>query len=766
MVRDLEPELAVPIKASTRRSVRRHGYHICPLSRQQSVTRLAQYRPFQHDGLDARAAMIDLVLAAALEADGQVPSLRECQENCKTLWGLDVEIDELRAVLEQLVLAGRMTRTNGHFALTEPESAGLADRVRASAAAEARAFEDWEIALRVLRPGLSDADVAALRTDLDAWLERLIARHGVEAALILYPEVPRAQQLFAQIEQEGLDFLPRRDGLVGEIREQALYLFVRQPTEAQRTLLATLLNTSYFLTILSLDPSAGALVQELTRGQRIYLDTNFVYRVLNLQGPRQFLSSRRLLNLTQELGYETAVTPWTVNELKTSLERARDFLMKQPLPPAELADLAASATTDENFVTAYWRRIKEHPVSPRDFYEFYAQIEDQLAEHGITLVDEGCSTVDKDQRAIDDELSALERALGQLDRHEEVKLHDVKHRLLVRRLRGTRGQRRFSNAGYWFLTCDSLLPRYDQAAPRVQGELPFCASASAWFQVMRSFTPRTEDFDQTLADLLASPFIRYRGRISYRTVEEVVARIDLYEGRTPELAAKVLLDTALMRDVAAAPEEERRRELIDNAIVRAAAERERELAESMDREAAEREARRVAEARQEELAAELEAERAQREDAERIVREERERIEREKNLTAEASEAAIRHLKEEQEELREALGKQSIELTQLQTTLAGRRRVRRLAISGIVLAAAIAGAAVPLALGAISGAWPVTLVVLGAVGVSSGALVPHVGHKKIWAAIDALGVVLGIILAAHELAADAKSPQQPPAQKP
>jgi hypothetical protein len=454
-----------------------------------------------------------------------------------------------------------------------------------------------------------------------------------------------------------------------------------------------------------------------------------------------------------------------VRELKESLERARDFLMKQPIPPAELAELAASATTDSNFVTAYWVRLKEHPVSPKDFYEFYAQIEDHLEEHKITIVDEGCLAVDRDERAIDEELSALERALGAYDRHEEVKLHDVKHRLLVRRLRA--GPRRFSNAGYWFLTCDSLLPRYDQMATRNEGELPFCASSSAWFQVMRSFTPRTEDFDQTLADLLASPYIRYRGRISYKTVEQVVARIDLYEGRTPELAAKVLLDTALMRDVAATQEEERRLELIDNAIVRAAAERERELAEAKEREAAEREARRAAEAREQALTEQLEAERVRREEEQRRADEEREQLAR---TQGEQAAAEIDRLKGEHDRslagLRDTLDAQGEQLSQLQETLKRSRRRRRLALSAVIAVAAVAGAIVPIALHAVTGAWPITLLILAGIAVAAGALVPHVGHKRVWGAIAAIGIVLGIVVAVHELVADSGKPKPVPAKTP
>ncbi len=715
--------------------------------------RLAQYRPFANDGLSGHAVLTDLVLAAALEGDGNVPSLRDCQETCKALWGLDVEIDELREIVDELLAGGQLERANGHFTISETSGSELARRLQESGRLESRAFEDWEASLRTLNAGLTDDDVHNLREDLDAWLQRLIARHGVESALILYPEVPRAQELFEQIERNGIDFLPAREGRVGEIREQALFLFVRQPTEAQRILLANLLNTAYFLTVFSLDTEGGRLVQELTRGQRVYLDTNFVYRVLNLQGPRNFLSARRLLEMTQTLGYKTAVTPWTVAELKYSLERARTFLMSRPIPPGELADLAASATTDENFVTAYWRRIKEKPVSPKDFFEFYAQIEDQLAQHGIEVVDEGCRAVDANKNAINEQLGVIERALGPYDRPDPVKEHDVKHRLLVERLRGD-SNRGFATAGYWFLTCDSLLPRYDRAAAEAAGTLPFCASSSAWFQVMRSFTPRTEDFDQTLSDLLASPYIRYRGRIGYKVVEEVVGRIDLYKGNTPQLAAKVLLDTALLREVAAEPETARRQELIDNAIVAAAEETQRQLQESQAREGAERLARRKAEETSGEAAAALVAERRAREALEEKL--ECERRDREEEKLRIAVQFEETRLKQEQsvKTLGHQVKDQATELRTLKKQLETRSKRMRSALVVLAAVLILAGTIVPLVVGTVSGAWPVTLFLLGGLAVAGGVLGFAFGHQRVWGAVIVLGVVLGIVVAVHEIAAN------------
>ncbi len=62
----------------------------------QAVSRLAQYRPFAHEGRDVYAALRELVLGAAAEAGGGFANLGESRETIKTLFGLEIEFDELR----------------------------------------------------------------------------------------------------------------------------------------------------------------------------------------------------------------------------------------------------------------------------------------------------------------------------------------------------------------------------------------------------------------------------------------------------------------------------------------------------------------------------------------------------------------------------------------------------------------------------------------------------------------------------------------------
>jgi hypothetical protein len=627
----------------------------------QAVRRLAQYRPFEEGGRDVQIAVRDLLLAASAVEGNGFPSLQAAKDGILALWGMDVEIDELREVVAALAASGYCVSAHGGFRLTEQARAELEATATGSEDTERQAFADWERAVRAHRPDLGDEDFTVLKADLAAWLGQVIARHGVESALILYPENPRAQELFEAIEKLGLAFLPRRGGCLGEIREYALQLFVRQPSPAQRTYLADLLNTAFYMTVLTLDSEASRLVQERVRGHRLYLDTNFIYTLLGLGGTAaETLSAVRLLELTTAMGYELAVTRWTADELRSSLRASEARLQRVPLPRQDLAELMCLKAGESDITKAYWMKYRETSIRPKDFFAFYTHVETVLEQHGVKEVTEGCVAVDQNRAAIDGQVVLLQRFTA--DKEEVVLEHDAKHRLLVERLRGD-GTVGFSNARCWFLTRDTKLPRY--ALATLDGshvDLPFCVGTSAWVQVMRAFTPRTEDFDKSLVELLATPYLRYRGGpgISPRVVDAVVGRVDAYKGASPKLASEVLADTALVDDIASARTDAEREAKVENAFImkseelreRAEASERREAEERASRVAAEEEARRADKLREAE-AARLAAAEAAHEEELRAERESHERQAREREAERERSEAALKGSAEDERQRRE-----------------------------------------------------------------------------------------------------------------
>jgi len=729
----------------------------------EAVSRLAQYRPFANEGRDVHAALRDLILSAAAEAGGGFDHLGEAQQGIKTLFNLEIEIDELRSVVEGLSAAGACLIEGGGFRLSEATHEQLEEQAAASRQLEEGAFDEWQNAVRQLEPELSEADFETLRADLDAWIQRVVSRHGVEAALLLYPENPRARQLFQEIEALGLDFLPERGPALRRIREQAIQIFIQRPTAEQRTYLSNLLNVSYFLTVLSLDPKASHLVQEQINGHRIYLDTNVLYRVLALSKINEVLSARRLLELSRELGFELAITPWTLTEMQESLRRAEQSVRQRALPPREWAHLLAEATTQEGFIKAYWIHYKEKGVTPEDFFAFYSALETMLAEQDIHVVDEGTQKVR--EADVEEQLPLLARVII-WERPDVVMRHDVKHRLLIEQLRGD-GNLTFSNARYWFLTQDSALPRYAEI-PRGDAEevvAPFCASTSAWAQVVRSLVPRTEDLDQALVDLLASPYMRYRGGVSTQAVQEVVARIDQFQGVSAELASEVLLNGALVRDIGGTNDPEERRQKIDNALINSAEQLHLRVEALSERDAEQREALRRAEAEktssQAELGAahttitklerELAARHAEQENLSRRLSE----IEAERQA---AQERAAERSELDQDDRRKLEERISETETLLSNEAAARRlrgRIGRWVGAGVLWLSAVVATTLLLALGAISDVWASVGVLAGAVVLVCLGVWLVFGRKRANSLLGLVALLVGLVAGIQQLASAA-----------
>jgi len=502
----------------------------------------------------------------------------------------------------------------------------------------------------------------------------------------------------------GMDFLPNiADPEVRSIRSVGFSHLIRRPTETQKLWLGQQLNTTYFWRVISIDPEGAQLIRELASGQRVYLDTNMIYRLLGVQGPRYVRPTETIVKTTQEVGYECCVTSWTVREFRASLKRAADFLKMYPLPTDEYSDLLAEATSDDDFVTAYWRRVKDSGLKVQDFVAHFEEVESNLERFGIRIVDDGCTAVEQETEEIENQTAILGQVLFGRYRSPEPIAHDVKHRLLIRRLRGS-SDRRFANAGFWFLTFDSVLPRYDVHARRKDGtSLPFCVSAGSWFQIVEGFRPKTEDSLQLLADLLASPYVRYHRELSKDAAQAIAARVALHKGGDPRLAAKIMMNSALTEEIEAAEGDERTA-LIDKAIVAAA---QQAQDDARDAKLAAERARREAQAEGDE------ARRRVQEADQRHAAELQDKDERIEAARRDEAERAEKTLADEQRKHDEAVRQEKARSGAAEVEAQRQRRLNhRLIVAVIAVAVSIVGV---LALG-LSGFWAVVLVVAVIVG--------------------------------------------------
>ena len=681
------------------------------------VRSLAQYRPFEGDGEGMEAVHDDLVMAACQSASG-FRSLEECRVFVRDTWHIDLEIGELRESRDRLEGSGLARQQGGGLDLTPGASKRLEEERQTWEEAERQAVQEWEAAVREEYPLLAESDVSTLKQQLRPWLDHVIARHGAEASLLLYPEHERADQLVESLERTDLDFLPACDAELAGVRSGAFRMFVREPSPSQRELLGRLLNTGFYRTVLSLDPKATYLAEAEAKQTTLYLDTNFLYSVLGVGSAAEAHAATRLLEICRELGYSLRVTPWTVDELRTSIASSRADVQKVHLSKKSAA-VMAKVSGEKGFAAAYWRELQERGSAPADFFGKYEHFMRFLEDNGIVEHPEGCPEIDADVEAVRTYSGPLEGMWGPAAKRREVIEHDAKMRLLVERRRGEAKPGGYTDVRHWFLTESTRLPTYARLPidSSHRPEYPFCVLSSTWAQVARALLPRTKDLDEVVVGLLASPYVGYRRAVqgAARTaVERVVARIDALKDVPPRVAIALVNDGAMAKKIGEETDEAEVDRLVEDSLNQKAAELEERVGETARRAAAAEREREAADARARAAAEELESTKAASEaERDRLRTEEREAA---ATRAEEAKRVADQHASE-QGDLREQVSA----LEREKTSERGRReaaevRAARLR-NGIAVTLAVVVAAVSTALlltGSVSGRIPAVLTIAGA----------------------------------------------------
>jgi hypothetical protein len=555
----------------------------------QAVHLLAQYRPFERGSADMYAAHDDLVSAACQSNDEPFSSIEACRQFVKANFYVELELAEVRDSRERLLTAGLAQKIGAGIGLTADAREAFDAERRAWEDAQKTAFVEWEIAIRRSFPSMPDEHIATLKDQVGPWLDRVVAMHGAEAGLLLYPSHPKAPKLFEAISKIDLGFLPPCDGTLEHQRAAAFRLLVRNPTDAQSEYLGRLLNTGFHLTVMTLDPRLKELAQSETGKVTLYLDTNFLYSVLGVGSGKEAFAARRFIELCNELGVSLRISPWTADELRTSIASNRQDVERFG-KSRKVAAVMSEVTGEKGFEAAYWRRASETGETAEAFFGKYAHFERFLEGLGIQEHPEGVPEVEADLDSILDYSSPLEGMYGVGNRPRVVIEHKAKMRLLIEHLRAKhKPPAGFTDVRYWFVTESTRLPTYARLGPRDgrRPDFPFCVLSSTEAQLLRAMVPRTENVNEMVTALLASPFVGYRsaldGASQVAALERITQSIDSLKDVPPAVAIAVVNDAAMATKIGEETDPAVVEQIIEQAITAKAAELESQLASAAGR---------------------------------------------------------------------------------------------------------------------------------------------------------------------------------------
>ncbi len=480
--------------------------------------------------------IVDVFICEVLATNRSTNTISELNEAIREIFKIKYEDEEIEEAIGRLIESNTISLKGGEYQLGIGSQNLILSKIKDEMDGESRVYENWKADIAARYPSLTESDVDEIAGDLAIFLTRVLEQHGAETALLINPSasLPLSKNLVSDMNS----FLPKRSPEISLIREKEFTNFFTEGDIARNRYIAKLLDASFIIHALTIDKTASELIKWHTKGTVVYIDTNFIYQLIDLHGERETAAAQQLMKFAKDMGMIMAVSSRTINELQASLKLARNHLKKYQIPPKRLAELAAREATQQNFVTAYWRLYAKESISIDEFFVRFRNVDVIMKDLGVEIRETLCTELETDA-----EVSGEAYRLGKFlrgKREDIVVRHDAFHRVLVKRLRG-KVVHHFNEAKYWFLTCDMALTRYDQQINPDPG-VPVCVSANQWMQLLRTIVPRTDDFSQAFEALLCSPYLRSQERLPVNTAQKIIDRMARTKRHDPEVAARLFTD--------------------------------------------------------------------------------------------------------------------------------------------------------------------------------------------------------------------------------
>jgi hypothetical protein len=551
-------------------------FGIDPADVKSFVFRLAHFNPTCTDEYDHQ--VIDYLLLDTLASFGQLGiTAREIKEHIKKCFRLDFDEIEINASGVRLYKKNMINYSEGERderpilkILVETEQQ-IKRNLSSTQELERYVLQDWkdELCSKYKDHKCIENNIERIVENLQSFITKMFIKHGVESVALLYPEAPETQNWLSSMESTIREDLPKIDIFTDAILTIEIPRFFNNTEPKRKSYITSLFNSSFFWHLIQVDEKCSKLFQNITKGQRLYIDNNILYNLVGFNGDLMLHSSHKMLEHANSLGYELWITTKTVDEFKESVTW-RMFNHKQEIPlPQELVKIALDNLEVDSYLTSYWRDYAESGLSIEEFTLDKTHIDKILETLSITVTEEYRTEIENSNELKEEE-SKL-RLVAKYEINEHIINHDAFHRVFINKIR--RGNKyRFSDAVAWFLTNDRKLPVYDRHARRGRNHLPFCITSDQWMQVNRPLLTRTinqEEYEQSFYVLVTQPLLRSMIQTVKleEAYEKVLGQLNRYKNMTPQLALLAVTDKHFMVSIALDEENCDTAQKIDNRIV-------------------------------------------------------------------------------------------------------------------------------------------------------------------------------------------------------
>lgn len=529
-------------------------------------------------------SVVDSLVLALVEIDSAHPASDEAKldEALRFYFGVQLDANDLRTSISRLLTSGALLNNPKTSAVTLSATSREAQIRRVSEAVELEQSvkAQWLNSIReCIDPSNKEAE-KELWNCLKAYLTKLFLRHGAQTALVISGTNIHDADLNKSISDLMSEAISEECKTVHVGRTRiALQSFFAEQTSERARYVAQLLDATFSFYTLFTDQATQDYLKRAIPKITVFLDTNFLFGVLNLHNNPQNEVSVELVSIIreQQLPFELYYHEDSLREMQETIAQAVERLSKYKWPRGlSKAILSTREQALAGLEIKYHEANAEHEIDPATFFLKYRHAEKLLNENGFKIYR-------RPERHDPDEVDGptqelISRYERFLEEHFPAKRHKpfnvIKHDMIV--WKATKVLRKISSSGLdvgaFLLSADQRLFAFDWGVLSGGDRLGVVILPSQLLQLLRPFVPRTPDFDRKFAEIFALPEFRSVHSDFSQVTRRVLQFLASVKDISEETAVSILADELLLRRLKDVEKDDEIQAVIESEVIKKNAE--------------------------------------------------------------------------------------------------------------------------------------------------------------------------------------------------
>lgn len=478
----------------------------------------------------------------------QFQDTNQLKKEIDGLFGIHIPTYQVQNALDRLLQEGTVQRSfNGNLALPIDVRTRLQRCIDEAISLEHNVKQLWIADISTKFPNLSPEQAWL---GLRGYLARAFRRHGIMTAALLDPTINVASEysesLSSLLEDAIKDYFSQEQQVFArEVISSFLASVRNYPDRA--TYIAQLGNGAFNYFSLTVAPEIAEQFKKKLYPLTLFLDTNFLFGILDLHVNSLVETSKELLQAVEknQLPFKLRYHQVTERELRSTITRQMEMLSSRNWPQS-VSRAAITSPYISGIELRYHQLNAKNKIDFDSFLKLYGYVDVLLKDKNIDIyrtqverLAERACLFHEYQEFLDTKDKGKEKTYEIID-------HDITLLDTVRQLRSN--ARSSLEAGALLVTCDSLLYRFDWETSRSKGRMACVVLPNLFLQLLRPFLSSDTNFDQSFAETFAVPEFRTVGNgAASKACSRMLSYFALYQS-FPEETAKRMLSNSLLID--------------------------------------------------------------------------------------------------------------------------------------------------------------------------------------------------------------------------